>query len=330
LVTLYCTGPLAKRFGLTLGDQLDDTPANMLGPWYATTLNVGARRFVVWLNALSNLTVVTPARNADFPNAFAPALEALLLRIGLPASLAAQEKSVSSEFNFVKARDRSLLGSLRDAVVRVRTFIEEGYDPEAAEDSMAEMPARAKAFLFPVEVVFERFGLPKSRLRGVSEDFEVISEPLRRRAAPVRFTGMTPILRVSSLEESIDHYVSVLGFRREWDDGQFGCVSRGEVQLFLCEGMQGCTQTWVYISVNDADALYEEYRQRAAQIRRSPVNYPWGARELHVQDLDGHVLRFGSDAVPGEPWGEWIDDQGAWWQPQADGSWVRVDPDMLN
>ncbi|HEX6250068.1 MAG TPA: glyoxalase superfamily protein [Gemmatimonadaceae bacterium] len=141
---------------------------------------------------------------------------------------------------------------------------------------------------------------------------------------PVRFTGVTPILRVSSLEESIAHYVSVLGFEHQWDDGQFGCVSRGDVELFLCQGSQGCVRTWVYVSVGDADALYDEYRRQGARIRRSPVNYPWGAREMHVLDLDGHVLRFGSDAVPGEPWGEWIDDDGAWWEAQSDGSWVRV------
>ena len=146
---------------------------------------------------------------------------------------------------------------------------------------------------------------------------------------PIRFTGTTPILRVDSLEGSIQHYVSVLGFRHQWDDGQFGCVSRGDVQLFLSEGSQGCARTWVYVAVSDVDALFEEYRRSGAHIRRSPVNYPWGAREMHVLDPDSHVLRFGSDAVPGEPWGEWIDEHGVRWQPQADGSWVRVNPETL-
>lgn len=146
----------------------------------------------------------------------------------------------------------------------------------------------------------------------------------RSEHGPVRFTGVTPILRVNSLQESIDHYVAVLGFEHEWDDGQFGCVSRGDVELFLCQGSQGCVRTWVYVSVSDADALYDEYRQQGAHIRRSPVNYPWGAREMHVLDLDGHVLRFGSDAVPGEPWGAWIDDDGAFWEVRSDGTWARV------
>ena len=56
-------------------------------------------------------------------------------------------------------------------------------------------------------------------------------------------------------------------------------------------------------------------------MRHPPTNYPWGARELQVTDPDGHVLRFGSDAVPGEPLGDWLDGDGVRWVPQPDGTW---------
>jgi hypothetical protein len=120
------------------------------------------------LNEPSNLTVVTRARRPEFPSQFPAALEALLVRIGIPGDLAAKECRASSEFRFAKARDRSLLGSLRDAMLRVRWDLERGFDLESIENHMAEMPARSKAFLFPREVVFSRFGLarPRSDLEG--------------------------------------------------------------------------------------------------------------------------------------------------------------------
>lgn len=141
----------------------------------------------------------------------------------------------------------------------------------------------------------------------------------------VGFEHATPILRVADFDASVAYYVDVLGFRLDWRDGRFGSVRRGEASLMLCEGSQGCPGTWVYLSVSDADALHDELRGRGASIRHPPANFPWGSRELHVFDPDGHVLRLGSDARPGEPPGEWLDEAGVRWLPRPDGGWVRVD-----
>jgi catechol 2,3-dioxygenase-like lactoylglutathione lyase family enzyme len=143
--------------------------------------------------------------------------------------------------------------------------------------------------------------------------------------ASPRFTGATPILRVADFDASVAYYVDALGFSLAWSDGQFGCVRRGDVDLMLCQGSQGHPGTWVYVSVSDADALYQEVRGRGARVRHPPVNFPWGARELHLFDLDGHVLRCGSDAVEGEPLGPWLDEDGVRWLPRPDGSWARAD-----
>jgi hypothetical protein len=58
----------------------------------------------------------------------------------------------------------------------------------------------------------------------------------------------------------------------------------------------------------------------------SPTNYSW-ALELQVEDLDGNVLRLGSDPRKGEPVGEWLDMHGDAWVKSADGDWTRVDRD---
>ena len=141
----------------------------------------------------------------------------------------------------------------------------------------------------------------------------------------IQFTGAMPILRVADFDASLAYYADVLGFTVHWRDGQFGCVGRGGASMMLSEGSQGHAGTWVYVSVSDADALFDELRGRGARIRHPPRNFPWAARELHVFDLDGHVLRFGSDAVPGEPLGDWLDENGVFWSPQPDGGWRKTE-----
>ena len=107
-----------------------------------------------------------------------------------------------------------------------------------------------------------------------------------------------PILNVSDLRASMDYYVNVLGFRKDWDWGDppdFAGISRGDSSIMLCENGQGHPGTWLWIGVEDADEFYEEYKASGAIIRDDPINYPW-AYELRVEDPDGHVLRIGSES----------------------------------
>jgi catechol 2,3-dioxygenase-like lactoylglutathione lyase family enzyme len=141
----------------------------------------------------------------------------------------------------------------------------------------------------------------------------------------VTIAGVVPILRVADFDASVAYYVDRLGFRLDWSGGRFGSVSRGKASMMLCEGSQGNPGTWMWFAVSDADALFDELRQRGARIRHPPQNFPWGSRELHVFDADGHVLRFGSDAPEGEPLGEWLDEDGTRWQTRAEGRWTKVE-----
>jgi hypothetical protein len=107
-----------------------------------------------------------------------------------------------------------------------------------------------------------------------------------------------PILRVLRLSTSIDYYVGRLGFKV---DGH---------ALMLCEGAQGNPGTWVWIGVHDAATLFDEYAAKGATIRRTPTNYPW-AYEMHVEDPDGHILRFGSEPRSDRPFAAWSQDSTA-------------------
>ncbi|MCR9159228.1 MAG: glyoxalase superfamily protein [Nannocystaceae bacterium] len=106
-----------------------------------------------------------------------------------------------------------------------------------------------------------------------------------------------PILNVADLQASFRYYRDELGFRVDWEHGEpadFGSVSRGETILFLCEGCQGTPGGWLMVFARDVNALYDEYASTDARIRMPPKDMPWGIREMHVSDLDGNVIRFGT------------------------------------
>ena len=108
------------------------------------------------------------------------------------------------------------------------------------------------------------------------------------------FHVATPILNVKNLRASMDYYVEKLGFKKLWDWGDppdFGCVRRGKVEIFLCEGGQGQPGMWMSIFMDDVDVLYEEYKKSGAMILNPPTNYSWETREMLVEDLDGHRFR---------------------------------------
>jgi hypothetical protein len=120
-----------------------------------------------------------------------------------------------------------------------------------------------------------------------------------------RFENSAPILRVADMSVSVRYYVDVLGFTNaDWGDDYFTSVNRDAAVIYLCRGAQGRVGTWAWIGVEDVLALYEEYRARDATIRHAPRNYPW-ALEIHVEDPDGHVLRFGSDSIRDRPYDTW-------------------------
>ncbi len=141
------------------------------------------------------------------------------------------------------------------------------------------------------------------------------------------FGKAIPVFRVANLRASIDYYVNVLGFKLDWGDpAMFASVSRDRCTLFLCEGDQGNTGAWTWIGVGDAEALCEEFRGKGAKIRNPPTNFQW-AYEMQVEDLDGNVLRLGSDPKDDQLFGPWRDMHGDLWVTKPEGGWMRAASD---
>lgn len=117
------------------------------------------------------------------------------------------------------------------------------------------------------------------------------------------FECITPILNVSDMGKSLDYYVNVLGFSIAWQWGEptgFAGVKRESVEIFMCEGAQGGGSCWMSIFVEDVDALHSDYQKSGANIVQPPTNFPWGVREMNIEDPDGHRFRIGSESK-GEP-----------------------------
>lgn len=127
------------------------------------------------------------------------------------------------------------------------------------------------------------------------------------------FGPATPVLRVKDLEAAIDYYSNELGFSLRWRSAIFANVTRDDCQIFLAQGDQGGGRAWAWIGVPDVEVLYKQLQTTKAKIRNPPSNYEW-AMEMQIEDLDGNVLRMGSDFKPDQPIGDWLDDSGRRWQ----------------
>jgi predicted enzyme related to lactoylglutathione lyase len=111
----------------------------------------------------------------------------------------------------------------------------------------------------------------------------------------VAFEGSSPILRVENMEAAVRFYVEELGFKNApWGTDEFTSVNRDRVGIYLCRQGQGLGKAWVWIGVEDARALHDEWKALGVPIRMPPTNYSW-ALEFHVEDPDGNVLRLGSE-----------------------------------
>lgn len=112
-----------------------------------------------------------------------------------------------------------------------------------------------------------------------------------------------PILRVEDMAVSLRFYVDLLGFvPTAWSTSDFSSISRDRAGLYLCQRGQGQGRAWIWVGANDVQALHREFVAKGVAIRLAPTNFPW-ALEMHIEDPDGNVIRFGSDMLD-EPFSE--------------------------
>jgi catechol 2,3-dioxygenase-like lactoylglutathione lyase family enzyme len=139
------------------------------------------------------------------------------------------------------------------------------------------------------------------------------------------FGSPMPVLRVKNVDASIAYYLDALGFELRWRAGDaFACVARDKCSIFLTDDNQSQSRMWVWIGVQDVRTLYSLYETSGAKIRNPPNNFEW-AVEMQIEDLDGNVLRIGSDPEKGKPLGVWRDADGIRWRHLGNQRYERVE-----
>jgi uncharacterized glyoxalase superfamily protein PhnB len=127
------------------------------------------------------------------------------------------------------------------------------------------------------------------------------------------FKSLAPNLMVEDVTRAIAFYRDTLGFEvaaKQPDEGApvWAMLSAGGVSLMFQARQSleeelpqltgqpiGASQS-LYISVDDADALYLSIHN-TAHVLKEPQTSFYGAREFYIQDLDGYILCFASDVA---------------------------------
>ena len=132
-----------------------------------------------------------------------------------------------------------------------------------------------------------------------------------------QFQLLRPMLDVNDLSETIAFYRDVLGFEVLGTMGEDPAVptwcslGRDEVKLMFTwspphdhgdgdlHAHEPALGGMLYITVDDADALYAEVTSRGAKAHGEPVDQPYGNRDFIVEDPNGFQLCFGSSIDQG-------------------------------
>ena len=133
-------------------------------------------------------------------------------------------------------------------------------------------------------------------------DLQLIQFDDMQTSLPIHIENIQPILSVKDMTVSRAFYKDILGFKEaDWGNDNFTSISRDKSGIYLCKGGQGNSGTWIWIGFyGDIFTLHNELKAKAVKIRQPPLNYSW-AFEMHIEDPDGHILRFGTDPNYNEP-----------------------------
>ena len=113
------------------------------------------------------------------------------------------------------------------------------------------------------------------------------------------FQRLSPVFPVRDIDLAVEHYRS-LGFQVRLYEGPeaYAFAERDGIEIHLArvhdlEPMKNMSA--VYLYVDDADKLYEEWSRAAVEGRLvSPSDTSYGLREGACLDRDANLIRFGS------------------------------------
>jgi len=156
--TLLCTSKYRKAFGLPERLETVEVDEGALGPWYANTLSVGSQRFLHYMSGPSLLSVIVTLRDrSSAEERVVRSLRALLSDLKVRETWIEREAELLGSLQYGRARDRSILGSLRDqaslAHYRLR---DDRFSLAEVNRDLAETPCGAMGYASPRRIAPER------------------------------------------------------------------------------------------------------------------------------------------------------------------------------
>jgi catechol 2,3-dioxygenase-like lactoylglutathione lyase family enzyme len=115
-----------------------------------------------------------------------------------------------------------------------------------------------------------------------------------------RFDKITPVLKASDMQRSVDFYTGVLGFALQWrgpgDGGDEICMLQlGEANLMLSTGnhLSGkpCFTGTLYFDMQGVDEFYARIKDKLDLVWPLEA-MEYGQREFGLRDPDGYTLAF--------------------------------------
>lgn len=113
---------------------------------------------------------------------------------------------------------------------------------------------------------------------------------------PIRGKAI-PTLPTLDLDETLGFYAR-LGFGvafRQTEPDVYAIVRRDEIEIHFwgCSDRHVAENSGCYVRVEDAQALFDEFRGKGIERLGAIDDRPWGMREFHVIDPSGNLLRIG-------------------------------------
>jgi len=145
----------------------------------------------------------------------------------------------------------------------------------------------------------------RARMEKTGESYTTARARLDARAGLLddvaRFSTARPVLRVSSYDDAVAHYVDWLGFQLDWEwrrspgEPAILAVSRDGVSLMLTEAAldDGVpARSWVTLEVSDIDAYAVELNARRAGSVAVLVEPPYDVASIPVRDTAENLIDF--------------------------------------
>ncbi len=113
------------------------------------------------------------------------------------------------------------------------------------------------------------------------------------------------MLYTTDLQETVDFYVQILGFRCEAIEQEWGwaSVSLGAVSMMFSlpnEHIPFNKPTFTgsfYLKTEEIDAVWNSLKERT-NIAYSLETFEYGMREFAIYDNNGYLLQFGQETTP--------------------------------